>query len=159
MIASVATGLEVFWGEDSTDDNPDFLVFGCYGELNYHGNVTTAFSNKQTVQTITGAYPGSVLKGVDVHRDPDAVPHDSFQAPNHGSNFQFPKKQHATTATSSSRPSGFFLPCGVLVGVVALVLRKRAKGRREVVLEYEPVVQVEIGEMSHTSYVEFDASS
>ncbi|KAL3907137.1 MAG: hypothetical protein SGARI_003687 [Bacillariaceae sp.] len=122
LISSVATGLEVFWSDDASDDNPDFLVFGCYGEMNYHGNITTAFRDKRTMQTIAGAYPGSVLKGVDVHRDPEPQVHDSFQAPNHDVAQQHPMKNHhhagntaAATATAArSGPSGFLLGCVLL---------------------------------------------
>jgi hypothetical protein len=163
LISSVATGLEVFWSDDSTDDNPDYVIFGCYGEMNYHGNITTAFGDKRIVQTIAGAYPGSVLKGVDVHRAPEPVVQDSFPAPNHDFREQYQKKYRTATrshtAPSSTGPSGFFLVCVLLLGAIVLFIQKRTHRQQEVIGEYEQVVQVEYGETSNASYVEMASSS
>ena len=133
----------------------------------YHGNITTAFQDKRTVQTIAGAYPGSILKGVDVHRDPEPTVHDSFQAPNHDVAEQHSMKSHAApskatpvdTATATrSGPSGFLLACVLLLGAAAMVFRKRKyqQQRDEMTVDYEPVVQIEFGD---TSYVEMASPS
>jgi hypothetical protein len=63
QMSPMTTGLEVVWGDDGT---PEMLVFGCWGQLGGRGNMTTAFRNGTTLQTMSGAYPGSILTGIDV---------------------------------------------------------------------------------------------
>jgi hypothetical protein len=63
ILPPVSTGLEVFWREDSPDETPDMLFFGCYGEINGLGNFTTAFANGTTLETIHGGHPGTILFG------------------------------------------------------------------------------------------------
>lgn len=62
-MSPMSTGLEVLWGEDGL---PDLFVFGCYGKLAGRGNMTTVFRDERMVQTMEGAYPGSILLGTDL---------------------------------------------------------------------------------------------
>ena len=67
-MSGLSTGLEVIWGADG---RPDAVLFGCYGRLSGQGNMTTVLRDGSVVQTLTGAYPGSLLFGVDLVRDRD----------------------------------------------------------------------------------------
>ena len=67
-MSGLSTGLEVIWGADG---RPDAVLFGCYGRLSGQGNMTAVLRDGSVVQTLTGAYPGSLLFGVDVIRDPE----------------------------------------------------------------------------------------
>ena len=122
-----------------------------------HGNITTAFRDKRTLQTIPGAYPGSILRGVDIHREVETQVRDSFQAPQHDSVQQHSKKHYATTAAPSSGSAPrFLLGCFLLLGAAAMTFRKRTYRPRDLTVDYEPVTQVEFGD---TSYVEMASPS
>jgi hypothetical protein len=70
-MSSISTGLEVIWGTDST---PELLLFGCYGHLDGHGNMTTIFRNGTTVQTMVGAYAGSINLGIEILEEETQLP-------------------------------------------------------------------------------------
>lgn len=65
-MTGLTTGLEVVWGEDHT---PDVIVFGCFGRLPDRGNMTAVLRDGSAVQVFPGAYPGSLLFGIDVVRE------------------------------------------------------------------------------------------
>jgi hypothetical protein len=73
ILPPVSTGLEVFWREDSPDEIPEMLFFGCYGEINGLGNFSTAFSNGTIHETIRGGHPGTILFGPDVAPPPEPL--------------------------------------------------------------------------------------
>jgi len=58
--SGIATGFEVFWDGEGKAEK---VVFGCYGYVLNRGNMTTYFRDGTVVQTLQGAYPGSVLIG------------------------------------------------------------------------------------------------
>lgn len=62
-MSGMATGLEVVWGED---DIPDVVLFGCYGWLPDRGNMTAVLRNGSITQVLEGAFPGSILFGIDI---------------------------------------------------------------------------------------------
>jgi hypothetical protein len=70
-MSAVSTGLEVIWGPDST---PQLLVFGCYAHLDGRGNMTTIFRNGTTVQTMVGAYAGSINLGIEILEEETQLP-------------------------------------------------------------------------------------
>lgn len=86
-MSGLTTGLQVVWGEDH---HPDLVIFGCYGRLSDRGNMTTVFRDGTAVQVIQGAYPGSILFGIDMNQDnrdifwsdvtPVPVAEDDFEA-------------------------------------------------------------------------------
>jgi hypothetical protein len=57
----LSTGLAVIWDEGSPVNTADMVFFGCYGEINAHGNFSTAFRNRTVVQMLSGAYTGSIF--------------------------------------------------------------------------------------------------
>ena len=62
-MSGLATGVEVVWGEDNS---PDVVLFGCYGGLPDRGNMTAVLRDGSVTQVLEGAFPGSVLFGIDV---------------------------------------------------------------------------------------------
>jgi hypothetical protein len=65
-MSGLTTGLEVVWGSDHI---PDIVLFGCYGRLPDQGNMTAVFRDGSVNQIYPGAYPGSLLFGIDVTQD------------------------------------------------------------------------------------------
>jgi hypothetical protein len=166
LINSVATGMEVHWSDGTPDDNPDFVVFGCYGEINFSGNITTAFRDGgRVVQTIAGAYPGSILKGVDVHREQHVdLDSSSLEAPNHDKVSGMKTYHNVSTQVSSSSGIGhvgFVLTSIILIAAAAVIVfkRKRISSWRDTIVAYDPVTQLEDGGYSNTSYVELAGTS
>jgi hypothetical protein len=70
----MSTGLEVAWNNERTDGVPDKVYFGCYGEIPGHGNLATAFRDGNVVQTLEGAFAGSILFGTDLPELPVTSP-------------------------------------------------------------------------------------
>ena len=70
ILPPVATGLDVFWGQSSTGNAPEMLFFGCYGEINGLGNLTTVLADGTMHPTIKGAHAGSIVLGPDVSPPP-----------------------------------------------------------------------------------------
>lgn len=62
-MSGLATGLEVVWGDD---DSPDVVLFGCYGGLPDRGNMTAVLRDGSITQVLDGAFPGSILFGIEV---------------------------------------------------------------------------------------------
>ncbi len=62
-MSGMTTGLEVVWG---SDDRPDVVLFGCYGRLAERGNMTAVLRDGSATQVLPGAYPGSLLFGIEV---------------------------------------------------------------------------------------------
>ena len=74
-IPPVTTGLDIIWDADGL---PDMIFFGCSAEVNSFGNFSTAFRDGKVIQTISGAYTGSILFGMDLpEMTSDLVNHDS----------------------------------------------------------------------------------
>lgn len=65
-VPPVASGLEIVWTENSRDPLPEMVFFGCLGEIPEHGNFVTAFRDGTLVQTVDGAFPGSILFGKSI---------------------------------------------------------------------------------------------
>ncbi|KAG7351242.1 hypothetical protein IV203_010602 [Nitzschia inconspicua] len=165
LISSVTTGLEVFWSDDAPDDDPEYVIFGCYGEINFSGNITTAFRDgRRTVQTIAGAYPGSIVKGMDLQRDANRdFDISSMSAPSHESLANLKKHQHPATTVPSPAPSFKIYQCESVLFSILLIAtavfvfkRKSITGSRDKGVEhdYNQVTQLEIGAISNISYVE-----
>jgi hypothetical protein len=121
QMSPMTTGLEVVWGDDGT---PEMLVFGCWGQLGGRGNMTTAFRNGTTLKTMSGAYPGSILTGIDVP-ELNEISGDSFTNITHQDDVK------------SNNDDNLVLPLTVsLLSLLALVLlgffvaRKRRRRRQ-----------------------------
>jgi LPXTG-motif cell wall-anchored protein len=146
----VSTGLEVVWDPTTGGDSPKMLFFGCYGEINNHGNLTTAFRDGSISQTLPGAYAGSILFG------PDEAAHEKTAA-----DYDFPPPNTNQSATSPLGVVGFLL-LGSLVGLFA---KRKIATRPQASSRYEPVMRSEEGEIqfgtipasSTTSYVELSS--
>ncbi|KAG7354337.1 hypothetical protein IV203_003693 [Nitzschia inconspicua] len=167
LISSVATGLEVFWSDDAPDDDPEYVIFGCYGEINFSGNMTTAFRDgRRTVQTIAGAYPGSIVKGIDLQREAKRdFDISSMSAPSHESLANLKKYQPPATTVPSPAPTfKIFQSESVLFSILLIatavfvftVKRKSISESRDKSVEhhYNQVTQLDIGAISNISYVE-----
>lgn len=79
ILPPLLTGLDVQWGQNSTGTTPDMVFFGCYGEINGLGNLTTVTADGTMHPTINGAHAGSVLLGPDV--PPPLAPLGDYIAP------------------------------------------------------------------------------
>jgi hypothetical protein len=155
VLPPVSTGLEVFWGNDASGAEPELLFFGCYGEINSHGNFTTAFSTGRTTQTMPGGYPGTILFGKDIaYHEPTS----SDYAPGDFAPYVPPKNRSNGWYITS-----FFVIASLAVGLSAW---RRIHTRRQESRAYERVIQSdslylqESGtEMapSKTAYVELSA--
>jgi len=66
QLPPVSTGLEVVWGENPQGTKPERLFFGCYGEIDGLGNLTTANADGTIHQTMHGAHAGTILLGPQV---------------------------------------------------------------------------------------------
>lgn len=124
-LSAVSTGIAVLWSDDSHGHMPRLITFGCYGEMNYHGNTTTVFDDGTVVQTIVGAYPGSLFFGPDLHHEEPPQPNDKF--PSQTSTPTSPSSTMSNARPSfESRPLVFaLLVIGIVVSVVVFKLRKR----------------------------------
>ena len=135
---TVTTGLEVVWGASGRSDAagtsvvPEMVIFGCYGAINTKGNLTSVHRDGTIVQTIPGAYPGSVLFGVEVLNR--ATKPKAIEPPPRDSNVF--RDQHYGDNSSSTSSGGIFdtmstlgLFLGmVLVALVSVMINKK-KGR------------------------------
>jgi hypothetical protein len=127
FMSPVSTGLEVVWGNDGV---PDMLFFGCYGELTGHGNVSTAFRNGTVVQTLKGAYPGSILFGADLPEPSTFVP--SIYPNQNGKNEEH-HSRHYLLRPLSSLSLFILLTAGVF-------LCQKSRSKRRSSQEYERVL-------------------
>lgn len=62
-LCTLATGLEVFWDDFG---QPEKVMFGCIGNAGGIGNFTTADRHGTLTPTLPGAYPGSILFGMEL---------------------------------------------------------------------------------------------
>jgi hypothetical protein len=76
-IFTVTTGLEVLWDPLG---NPEKIIFGCYGEAGGNGNFTTVDRDGNMVQTVHGAYPGSIMFGTQLPDKKSGSDTDSTKA-------------------------------------------------------------------------------
>jgi hypothetical protein len=58
-VTTVATGFDVMW--NNQDGSPERIFFGCWGNEGGNGNFGSVNATGTLVQTLTGAYPGSIL--------------------------------------------------------------------------------------------------
>jgi hypothetical protein len=152
-IPPVSTGLEVLWRDDSPDDLPAMLFFGCLGEVNAHGNFTTAFADGTITQTVSGGYPGTILFGKDV----------SSAFPEMGDSFSPDFLPPAPVANHrSSQLSSFFVLVTLAVG---LFTGRKYLSQRQETRYYELILQAEAyahamtpPTSSTTAYVELAAA-
>ena len=137
---TVTTGLEVIWGNTDGDSStsgvvPEMVIFGCYGEINTKGNLTTVHRDGTIVQTIRGAYPGSILFGVDVLNS--ATKPKAIEPPPKEDSNGFRGQRYSNDASSSSTSSGGILDTmstlrlflGMILVALATVMIKKRKGR------------------------------
>ena len=116
ILPPVTTGLEVVWDPTTGGDDPEMVFFGCYGEINNHGNMTTAFRNGTIIQTLPGAYSGSILFGPD-----EAVQEMKYDC--------FPPEMFPSTGSANDK-SSLFLKFGfvtLFLGLVAGLLAAKRK--------------------------------
>lgn len=119
IIPPVSTGLEVIWGEDSPDEMPEMLFFGCYGEINGLGNFTTAFADGSIQQTINGGHPGTILFG------PDVIPPEKPRG-----DYIPPELLPPSDSTGRNGPTSASRVVGLL-GLAILVFSLYSKRRRQ----------------------------
>ena len=125
---SVTTGLEVAW--NSVTGFPEMVFYGCFGEADVTGNFSTAFRNGTITQTLHGAYPGSILFGIEL---PDRAGGGS---PDRHDRFEAPK----TFLSNIFSPGiGFFL-AGV---VCTLLVFRKSLAQRQIVHVYNRVYDVD----------------
>eukprot|EP00529_Nitzschia_sp_RCC80_P016660 CAMPEP_0113484918 /NCGR_PEP_ID=MMETSP0014_2-20120614/24214_1 /TAXON_ID=2857 /ORGANISM="Nitzschia sp." /LENGTH=646 /DNA_ID=CAMNT_0000378545 /DNA_START=56 /DNA_END=1996 /DNA_ORIENTATION=+ /assembly_acc=CAM_ASM_000159 len=125
---AVSTGIAVLWDEDSPGHKPHLVTFGCYGEINYHGNTTTVFDDGTTVRAIPGAYPGSLFFGPDLHHEEPPKPGESFIPQNN------PSLPSVTTGSGSgtgllSFSNPLVIAAVTVVALTGIVIFKKKKNR------------------------------
>jgi hypothetical protein len=115
VVSTVTTGLEVQW---SSDGSPEKVIFACYGDASSFGNFTTADRDGNVVQTLHGAYPGSILFGTEL------------------SHQQQPQPQLDTYETKSENKGSSYLPSITVLSVVLVLALlhayRRVSGKRMV---------------------------
>lgn len=119
-LSSVSTGIAVVWKDDSPGDIPHLITHGCYGEINYQGNITTVFSDGKVVQAVEGAYPGSVLFGPDLHHE-EYVPHDVIPT----SKVYPPPGSSTSNSRTTGLPRTFFFSALVVAAALLFMTKRR----------------------------------
>ena len=143
LLSAVSTGIAVIWDDDSPGHKPHLVTFGCYGEINYHGNTTTVFDDGTMVQAVPGAYPGSLFFGPNLHREQPQQPNrpdDSFRPPQTDPSLPSSSSSSSTTKTDSglltfSHP---LVIATVIVGTLVGILIFRTRGRTNRYGRYRP---------------------
>jgi hypothetical protein len=118
-MSPLTTGLEVLWAEDGS---PELVMFGCFGRLQGRGNMTTVFRDGTMVQTMPGAYPGTILFGTNLPESA-AFLGDTTAMPLIGD--------------GSEEARSFVMPLGLTLGFLVFVLIVRIFYRRKRGQAYE----------------------
>ncbi len=122
--------------------------------------MTTAKPDGSLVQTLEGAYPGSILFGPDVHMEAK-VTHDYIPP-------QFNKQDEVTSKSNNFGYGGMGLFIFLAVGLTVALRRRIVRQRYDLPYRYEGVFQIESlqsgydetdgGAENSVSYVELASS-
>ena len=128
----------MIWEENPDNGNvePEMVLFGCYGEINTQGNLTTVHRDGTISRTIPGAYSSSVLFGIEVLNNPNHIVEAESPPPLDCNVFHDPhcgEENNKTAGNGSSGSLPNMLTIGSMIALVALavvvmVVKKRRLG-------------------------------
>lgn len=138
VLPPMATGLEVLWDDNSPDEMPTMLFFGCYGEITGLGNFTTVLADGNIRETVHGAHPGSIVFGKRVQ--PQSVPHGDYLPP--------------AMDINKTRSNGGSLVCYLVafaaVATLAAVLYSKRSKQRKISVRYDNYHLIQDFELEQT---------